>query len=507
MMVAIRTHSGMPLQVLFTGLVDTTHLPPVSVSGLSLDSRCIAEGDLFLACTGTSRHGAHYIEQAVAQGAAAVAVEPSPEIARMDLDACPVPAFWVDRLHLLASEVAGRFYGNPSHEMRVVGITGTNGKTSVSQFIAQAITEGTPCGVVGTLGSGLYGELSTTGHTTPDAVSLQEQLARMVDAGARYVAMEVSSHALDQGRVNGVRLETAVYTNLSHEHLDYHGDMESYAGAKRRVLEMPGLKKAVINADDATGRDWLAAMPQGVEAISYGLEGGEGEALGPVLYADALRLDAAGLSMRVHSPWGEGELKTGLLGRFNASNLLAAQGALLTLGYEFDDALALLSRVSTVPGRMERFEAKGRPLMVVDYAHTPDALAHVLAALREHTSGRLWCILGCGGERDREKRPKMGQIAEALADSVVVTDDNPRRENPFSIIEDILGGIENRDTVYVQRDRARAIAHAAGLGREGDVILVAGKGHETEQQIGERRLPFSDREEVARLLGLEVPRG
>ncbi len=508
MMAAIHhTPPGMSLQKLFAGLVDTTHVPDICVSGLALDSRVIEEGELFLACVGITHHGIHFLDQAIAQGAAAVAVEPAAESAGLELSACPIPVFWVENLHKLASEVAGRFYANPSHEMSLVGITGTNGKTSVSQFIAQAIAEQAPCGVVGTLGSGLFGKLSQTGHTTPDAVTLQAELAHMLDDGARHVAMEVSSHALDQGRVNGLRFDVAVYTNLSHEHLDYHGDMETYAGVKRRLLEMPGLKKAVINADDATGRSWLKSLPEGVEAIGYAVAGGEGAGLKPALLADELQLNASGLSMRVCSPRGEGRLQTGLLGRFNASNLLAALGALMALGFEFADALARLGRVTTVPGRMERFAAPGRPLVVVDYAHTPDALENVLLALREHTRRRLWCLFGCGGERDREKRPKMGQIAEALADSVVITDDNPRRENPYNIIEDILGGIENPDAIYVNRDRAQAIAHAIGLGREGDVILVAGKGHETEQQVGDQRITFSDREEAARLLGLEVPHG
>jgi UDP-N-acetylmuramoyl-L-alanyl-D-glutamate--2,6-diaminopimelate ligase len=319
--------------------------------------------------------------------------------------------------------------------------------------------------------------------------------------------MEVSSHALDQGRVAALRFAVAVFTNLSHEHLDYHGDMLSYAGAKRRLLEMAGLQKAVINADDATGRDWLATLPAGVEAISYGLSGGGGEALSPTLFAESLRLDGDGIAMQVRSPWGQGELRCGLLGRFNAANLLAALGALLALGLDFDDALVRLGRIGTVAGRMERFGGEGKPLVVVDFAHTPDALSHVLQALREHTRRRLWCIFGCGGERDREKRPKMGQIAEALADSVVITDDNPRREEPFNIIEDIIRGTENPDAIYINRDRAQAIAHAIGLSREGDVILVAGKGHETTQQIGERTLPYSDRDVVASLLGEEVRRG
>jgi UDP-N-acetylmuramoyl-L-alanyl-D-glutamate--2,6-diaminopimelate ligase len=449
----------------------------------------------------------HFIEQAIERGAVAVALEPTPESEGVDPNGYAVPVFWVERLHHVASEVAGRFYAHPSHGMSVVGITGTNGKTSVSHFIAQAISEKAPCGMVGTLGSGLYGELSSTGHTTPDAITLQAELERMHGAGASHVAMEVSSHALDQGRVGSVRFAVAVYTNLSHEHLDYHGDMLSYAGVKRQLLEMPGLGKAVINADDETGREWLADLPEGLEVISYGLQGGDGEFLSPTLFGEDLKLDGEGLSMRVRSPWGEGELKTALLGRFNASNLLAAIGALLALGFEFDDVLARLGRVHTVPGRMERFYVSGKPLAVVDYAHTPDALAHVLMALREHTRRRLWCIFGCGGERDREKRPKMGRIAEALADSVVITDDNPRRENPLNIIEDILCGVANPDAVYVNRDRAHAIAHAIGLSREGDVILVAGKGHEAEQLIGDKCIAYSDREEVASLLGLEVAHG
>jgi len=498
---------GHDLQTLFAGFADLAHMPQMSVTGLALDSRQIVSGDLFLAFAGTVQHGVKFIDSAIDNGAVAVALEPGKETEGLNLEQYNVPVFWVERLHWVASEVAARFYGNPSEKLKVVGITGTNGKTSISQFIAQAISQDTTCGVVGTLGSGLYGKLDTTGHTTPDAVTLQRELAEMLDDGATHVAMEVSSHALDQGRVNGVCFDVAVYTNLSHEHLDYHGDMLSYAGAKRRLLEMAGLQQAVINADDAVGREWLAAMPEGVTATSYGLVGGEGESLKPVLFADALQLDGNGLAMRICTGDSCGELQTGLLGRFNASNLLAALGALLALGYEFNDAIARLGKVNTVAGRMEAFGGNGKPLVVVDYAHTPDALEHVLIALREHTARQLWCIFGCGGERDREKRPMMGKIAEQLADNVVITDDNPRRENPFSIIEDIICGIDNPDSVYINRERPQAIAHAIGMSREADVILVAGKGHETEQQIGEERIPYSDRDEVAALLGEEVRNG
>lgn len=508
MMAAIRQDNhGVELQQLFAGFADAASLPSLSVTGLTLDSRQVEPGWLFLACAGIRQHGVHFIEEAIVNGAVAVALEPAADTQGVEVDRFNVPVFQVERLHWVASKVAARFYGDPSRQMKVVGITGTNGKTSISQFIAQAVGHDAACGVIGTLGSGLYGQLDSTGHTTPDAVSLQRQLAQMRDAGAGQVAMEVSSHALDQGRVNGVHFDLAVFSNLSHEHLDYHGDMLSYAGAKRRLLEMPGLARAVINADDAIGREWLAAMPAGVEPVSYGLAGGEGERLKPDLFADELRLDARGLSMRISAGEQSAMLQTGLLGRFNASNLLAALGALLGLGYAFGDALQRLAGVTTVPGRMEAFGGGDRPLVVVDYAHTPDALEHVLQALREHTARQLWCIFGCGGERDREKRPMMGRIAERLADNVVITDDNPRREDPFNIIEDILRGIEHPDSIYISRNRSEAIAHAISLARAGDVILVAGKGHETEQRIGEQSIPYSDRREVASLLGVEVRHG
>lgn len=503
MMAALDSRTlGQDLQTLFAGFVDQEHVPSLQVTGLALDSRRVESGYLFLACAGVAQHGARFIEQAIEAGAAAVAFEPTAEVEGLELGRFSVPVFRVERLHWIAGEVAARFYGDPSAAMKVIGITGTNGKTSVSHFIAQAM--GNDCGIVGTLGSGLFGALDDTGHTTPDAVTLQQRLATMLDAGATHVAMEASSHALDQGRVNGVHFDVAVYTNLSHEHLDYHGDMLSYAGAKRRLLEMPGVERAVINADDAIGRDWLAAMPQGVEPISYGQEAGERSL---TLQGSELRLNDTGLAMHVAYGEQQCELQSGLLGRFNAANLLAALGALLALGYGFDDAVTRLEKVTTVPGRMEAFGGHGKPLVVVDFAHTPDALENVLLALREHTARRLWCIFGCGGERDREKRPMMGEIAERLADSVVITDDNPRRENPFSIIEDIVCGIENPDAAYINRDRAQAIAHAVGLCREGDVILVAGKGHETTQQIGDERIPYSDRIEVAQLLGEEVRNG
>lgn len=491
--------TGITLHELFDGLLDPQLLPALSVEGLSLDSREVCDGGLFLACAGTLRHGVRFIEQAIGRGAVAVALEPGDETDGLDLSAYAVPVFVVERLHLLVSELAGRFYGHPSQSMQVVGVTGTNGKTSVSHFIAQAITQSEPCGLIGTLGSGTLGALHDTGHTTPDAVIMQAELASLHAERVGRVVMEASSHALDQGRVNAIAFDTAIFTNLSHEHLDYHGDMLSYAGAKRRLLEMPGLKHGLINSDDEVGREWLATPPAGVEMLSYGLLPLSSGAA-PDLFASSLELATSGLRMRVSSRWGEGVIESDLLGRFNAANLLAALGALLVLGVQFDEAVQRLTRVVTVPGRMERFGGEGQPTVVVDFAHTPDALEQVLKALREHTHGYLWCIFGCGGERDREKRPQMGKIAEQYADRVIVTDDNPRRENPINIIEDITHGMRNCDAVYINRDRASAIARSIALASTNDVILVAGKGHETEQIIGRERIAYSDRVEVDRLL-------
>ena len=498
---------GYPLSRLFDGLAD--QLPSLSILGLSQDSRRIEAGWLFLACAGHQAHGASYMEQAIGHGAVAVAYEPTAEVHGLEQAGLPVPVFAVPGLSAQLSELAGRFYAHPSHEMTVFGVTGTNGKTSVSHFIAQALAEDHQTGLIGTLGSGRYGQLRETGHTTPDAISIQAELAHLRDAGVRQVVMEVSSHALVQGRVAALRIEHAIFTNLTHEHLDYHGDMASYAAAKRLLFAMPGLRKAIVNVDDATGREWLARedWPAALELLRYGLAQGSGEALPHELLGEGLQLERDGLSMRIGGALGAGELRTGLLGRFNAANLLAALGGLLAMDMPLDEALRRLTKVRTVPGRMEGFGGKARPLVVVDYAHTPDALAKVLEALREHTRGRLWCVFGCGGERDQQKRPQMGRIAEALADSVIITDDNPRMEDPYEIIEQILDGMSDPDAVYVNRTRAAAIAHAIALGRPDDVILVAGKGHEQEQLIGRQRLAFSDRAEVARLLGEEVRRG
>jgi UDP-N-acetylmuramoyl-L-alanyl-D-glutamate--2,6-diaminopimelate ligase len=319
------------------------------------------------------------------------------------------------------------------------------------------------------------------------------------------VSLEASSHALHQGRLNGVRVEVAVFTNLTRDHLDYHGDMQEYAAAKRRLFTTPGLKHAVINLDDEFGRELASSLPTGVQAIGYTLEA-RSNPRGHTLVGRDLQLNSGGLTFDVESEAGHGHVDSRLLARFNAYNLLAVQGVLLSLGLDFQESLRALARARTVPGRMECFGGGvRRPLAVVDYAHSPDALEKALTAARAHCRGELWCLFGCGGERDRGKRPQMGAIAERLADRVIVTDDNPRHEDGDAIVKEILAGMRAPARVRVERDRAKAVAQSLQAAGPGDVVLVAGKGHETEQVVGDRKLRYSDRETVARLLGEGTP--
>ena len=499
MMAASPSTAQRSLRELLAGIVKLPNLPEAQIGGLALDSRRLAPGDLFFALAGHQAHGRQFIEQAVARGAAAVLEEAPWPRQRMQGE---VPVIAVPELGFKLGAIAARWYGDPSQAMTVVGVTGTNGKTSVSHFIAQALAVDAPCGLLGTLGNGLVGALAPSTHTTPDAISLQALLAEQLAAGARATVMEVSSHGLEQGRVAGVAFDVAVFTNLSHEHLDYHGDMAGYGRAKRRLFETPGLKYAVINLDDAFGQSLLAGMPGAVGTVSYGFDDSR---LPPSVLGADLILDRQGLSFRIDSDWGQGELRVPLLGRFNAENLLAAFAALLACGLGFDEALARLSRVQPVPGRMQRHGgAAGEPLVVVDYAHTPDALAQVLDALRAHAGGRLSCVFGCGGERDVSKRPLMARAAEQGADRVIVTDDNPRGENPQVIVADILGGFRDADAVVVVHDRAAAIRQAIDEAGPGDVVLVAGKGHEDYQLVGGERRPFSDTEAVRAALNGEA---
>jgi UDP-N-acetylmuramoyl-L-alanyl-D-glutamate--2,6-diaminopimelate ligase len=489
------------------GLIE---IPPADdrvIHGLSLDSRSTQPGDLFLACAGqdalmsraqeragaTARtHGQDFIGAALKAGAVAVLCE---AVSALNIHS-NVPMFALENLHGHLGTIADRFYAHPSRALDVIAVTGTNGKTSVSHFLAETLSARakTPCGVIGTLGNGFYGQLHAGTHTTPDALQLHALLDELRSKGASHVALEASSHGLQQGRVNSVALHTAIFTNLSRDHLDYHGAMTHYAAAKSRLFQMPGLRHAVINADDAFGRELLDSLPKTVHRLSYGLATKAVDVRG-----DNLQLTSSGLTMNVSTPWGQGRLRSSLLGRFNASNLLATLSTLLLLGVPLTECLQRLATVHTVAGRMERFGGTGQqPTVVVDYAHTPDALEQVLRTLREHSASdaQLWCVFGCGGNRDQGKRPLMGSVAERFADRVVLTHDNPRSEDPQSIIAAILAGMSRPGTVYIEPARGQAISFALNHASPHDVVLIAGKGHEDYQLMGAQRLPFSDRQQV-----------
>jgi UDP-N-acetylmuramoyl-L-alanyl-D-glutamate--2,6-diaminopimelate ligase len=456
---------------------------------LTLDSRKVRPGDLFLAVPGLRQDGRIHIADAISRGAAAVAYEAdgAPEMTAESAVLVPVR-----RLAEQLSAIAGRFYGEPSRSLHLAGVTGTNGKTSVTYLIAQALDRlGERCGIIGTLGTGFHGELVLGQHTTPDAIGVQANLASLRKQGARAVAMEVSSHGLAQGRVAALAFDVAVFTNLSRDHLDYHGSMEAYGEVKARLFKMPGLSCRVINLDDPFGRV-LAAEHGESRLITYSLDDAAA-----YLYCPDARLDDDGIHARLVTPQGERSVRSPLLGRFNVSNVLAAIGALLGMDYPLDEVLAVLPQIEGPAGRMQRLGGGDCPLVVVDYAHTPDALEKVLDALRPHTQGKLLCLFGCGGDRDRGKRALMAQVAERLADRVVVTDDNPRNEDPVQILDEIRAGFGAPEQAVFMPGRAAAIAACIAGSHADDVVLLAGKGHEDYQEIKGERLPFSDLDQAS----------
>ena len=472
----------MKLSQLFPGKVSAD----ADIHGITLDSRHVRDGDLFVAFPGLRHDGRDYIAQAVAAGAAAVVLESQGAVAHQ----LAVPSVQIEGLAEQLSALADRFYQQPSAALQVIGITVTNAKTSVSQMLAQALDRlGSRCGVIGTLGSGLAGALIDHGMTTPDAVAVQAQLASMRDQGASHVAMEVSSHALDQHRVAAVRFAVAVFTNLSRDHLDYHGTMAAYGEAKARLFQRD-LQAAVVNLDDAFGCELAERCAAPV--IGYSLSDPAA-----TLYCRELVCDSLGLNARLQVQGREFALRSPLLGSFNMSNLLAVLGSLLALGVDAGAAVEQVAQLQPPAGRMQRLGGGDLPLVVVDYAHTPDALEKALTALHQHAAGRVVCIFGCGGDRDNGKRPMMARVAEQFAEAVVVTDDNPRTEPSQQIIEQICQGAEHPQALTVIPNRAQAIASTIAAARPGDVILLAGKGHENYQEIDGVRHPFSDIEQAS----------
>ena len=479
----------MSLATLLEGWCDA--VPPLVIDGLSMDSRKVRPGDAFIAVAGRMTHGLAYASEAQARGARVIIHDGLAAVPELD-----IPALRVDGLGGMLSRLAARFFHAPSEQLTIAGVTGTNGKTSTAHFIAQAWqrTSG-KAGLIGTIGYGALPRLVKADLTTPDAISVQRMLSECIDEGVESVAMEVSSHALEQGRCADVAFDAAVFTNLTRDHLDYHGSMEQYAAAKRRLFTDCRPRFAVINADDAFGRSLIAELAGKAEVLSYGTNGSS------ELRAGVLQMDASGMVLNVTSPWGDGKLHAGLLGRFNVSNLLAAAGTLALLGMPWSQVLHQLELMEPVPGRMHCLGGEfDQPLVVVDFAHTPDALKQALTALRAHLHGRLTCVFGCGGDRDRGKRPMMAAVAESLADRVVVTTDNPRGEAPQDIFKDMLAGMNSPGDALVITDRRAAIRQAILESHSGDIVLVAGKGHETYQESNGQRVPFSDEAAVRDVL-------
>lgn len=498
-----RSEKDFTLAALLAGSIGQAALPAVRISGLSLDSRQVAPGNAFFALAGSRGHGLLYAEQALAKGAAALVYEPAQggemlaeKLRRRSAIPClPMPSL-AQRMGFIAS----RFFGEPSFGLEVIGITGTNGKTSCSYFLSQALSPSMPCAVIGTLGWGFEGRLRASEHTTPHALATHAILAAVKREGAKAVAMEVSSHGQVQGRVNGVRFKGALYTNISRDHLDYHGSMEAYIEAKSQLLQSPDLEFAVINLDDGSASRLLAAAPLKLSLFGYSRRPAKGiAALGAGtqnisrVWAEDIRHDSSGLTFRACFKGARVPIQLAVWGDFNVENALGALTVLLALGFSLPEGADLISRIRPVAGRMERFAVGERgPVVVVDYAHTPHALESVLRSLKAHCQGKLWVVFGCGGERDRGKRPQMGRIAERWADYVVITDDNPRAEAGEAIVEDILSGCERRD-IQIIRQRRQAIEAAIEQAQPEDIVLVAGKGHEAVQQIGSLKYPFSDR--------------
>jgi UDP-N-acetylmuramoyl-L-alanyl-D-glutamate--2,6-diaminopimelate ligase len=487
----------MSLRTLLAGFIDAAEVPDVQVADITLDSRAVTPGAAFLACQGATVHGLQFAEQAAARGARALLWEPAPDVMAPQLDSQIVVAA-VPQLGVRAGSIAARFFGAPSNALTIAGITGTNGKTTTAWLLAQALQRcGRRTSYLGTLGAGMPGAIVAGTHTTPDAVSVQRELARARDGQAQCVSMEVSSHALQQQRVDAVRFHTAVFTNLSRDHLDYHGDMQQYGAAKEKLFELPGVAICIVNIDDAFGME-LARRRSAAGARLIVVSRCAATPSLPdaqFLRADDWHMDRDGLCFRLRSSWGEAQVRAPLLGEFNIENLCLVLAVLLGWDVPLQVAIDALRHCVAPPGRMELFGGAGEPLAVVDYAHTPDALAKALAALRVHCAGRLWCVFGAGGDRDRGKRVQMGRVADELADAIVLTDDNPRSEDPAAILSQIDGGIRVHRPRIIH-DRGAAIAHAIGAAANEDAVLIAGKGHEQYQVAGGVQRPFSDQREV-----------
>lgn len=463
------------------------------ITGLALDSRLVSDGNVFFALSGSRQHGLSHVAQAVENGAGAVVFDPSgvENLQTMTEQFKYIPLIAIEHLGSKLGEIAARFYGHPSRFMDVIGITGTNGKTSCSQFLGQLLDH---CGIIGTLGWGEWGRINKTLNTTPDALAIQHILAELLANNKQTVAMEVSSHGLEQGRVNGVNFKGAVFTNISRDHLDYHGTMEAYFQAKLEILSKPDLAFAVINLDDAYSHQILEAVPESVTKWGFSVKGNS-LVSGESVIAENIVHNMDGIEFDVCWQGKIEHVKVALYGDFNSENVLAVLTVMLAMGTSMAEAIARLKSIKPIVGRMERFGKASEPLIFIDYAHTPDALEKVLSSLKKHCQQALWVVFGCGGNRDTGKRPLMGACADNWADHVIVTDDNPRYEDSLDIVKDILTGCHSNKVEVIQ-NREQAIKTVIAKAAANDCIVIAGKGHEDYQEIKGVQYPFSDKQVV-----------
>jgi len=479
--------------------------PATLVTGIRDDSRSVRPGDVYVAMRGARQDGRAFIAQALERGAVAVLAEADDSVA-VDSTVASVPVIAVKNLRARVGVIASVFYGEPSRALDVLAVTGTNGKTTTSWLLASALARlGVRAAVLGTLGVGDTAARVPLANTTPGAVELQSLLAGLRDNAFTAVAMEASSIGIEQQRMAGTHLRVAIFTNLSRDHLDYHGTMAAYADAKAALFSWPGLAGAVLNGDDPCALQWLAeGRVQAARVLTYGSAG-----RGHDIELLDIRSATHGMSVQMRIEGRDVSVPVRLVGRFNAGNLMAVAGALRLLGHGLDAIVRALGEIEAPAGRMQTVGGGELPLCVVDYAHSPDALENVLSVLRERSSGQLWCVFGCGGNRDAGKRPLMGEIAARLADRVVVTSDNPRHEDPQAVIDDVLAGVPQpaRARVQVEVDRAGAIRLAVAQARAGDTVLVAGKGHEDYQEVAGVRQPFSDVQQVREALALRAGGG
>ena len=461
------------------------------VEGLTTNSHACQPGDLFIGMPGTRVDGGEFWESAIKSGAVAALVSAQAAKLAGHMDACVIPA--ADMTQACA-QVAAAFYGYPAQKLNLVGVTGTNGKTTTSHLIEFLLSQAMPTALIGTLYARWPGCEQTSAHTTPFAVELQHQLAAAAASGCQVAVMEVSSHALAQGRVLGCSFEVAVFTNLTQDHLDFHPDMEAYFAAKALLFSPNYLNgRAVINADDPYGQRLIERLHP-TQLWRYSVRDTTAD-----LWVKDLTYEISGVTGKLHTPKGEVAFRSPLVGQYNLANLLGAVGAVLHLGMDLELIAEVLPQFPGVPGRMERVQASPAAQdisVIVDYAHTPDSLENLLRAARPFIPGKMICVFGCGGDRDRTKRPKMGQIAAQLADLVVVTSDNPRTEDPERILQDILVGIPAAVEPIVISDRATAIRTAIQRAQSGDAVLIAGKGHEDYQILGTEKIHFDDREQA-----------